>query len=767
MAQLHHLGFPRIGNKRQLKFAQEKFWSGEITEQELQQTAAELRRHNWLEQQQLSLNLHTVGDFSLYDQVLDTSFLVGNIPERAKQSDHDNSLDNYFRVARGRSQAPSCCSAVHHQQGETQAAEMTKWFNTNYHYIVPEFDSQTRFTLHAENLLQQIEELQQINAAAKPVIIGPVTYLWLGKEKDSSNKLDLLPALLKVYEQLFALLADRGIEWLQIDEPVLVLEIEQPWQQALQSAYQQFKQAEIKLLLTTYFGELKNNLQLACELPVAGLHLDAVNAQHEVAAAIDYLSEDKVLSLGVINGCNIWKTDLKATLAWLTPIHEQLQQRLWLAPSSSLLHVPVDLNSEQKLDPEIKSWLAFATQKLQELNILGIALNQGTAAVSSELAENQAALQNRRHNTRVNNPAVQAQVKNICASLGKRKQDFAQRAALQQSHLNLPAYPTTTIGSFPQTSDIRATRKAKRLGEISEQQYKESMQQAIKLCIDEQHAIDLDVLVHGEAERNDMVEYFGELLDGFAFTQFGWVQSYGSRCVKPPVLFGDVARPQAMTVEWAQYAQSLTEKKVKGMLTGPVTILNWSFVRDDLPLQTICNQIALAIRAEVLDLEKAGINIIQIDEAALREKLPLHRSKWAEYLDWAVQAFRISANGVADSTQIHTHMCYSEFNDIIESIATMDADVITIETSRSDMELLDVFEEFNYPNAIGPGVYDIHSPNIPSSSEMVQLMKKAAQRIPAGQLWVNPDCGLKTRQWPEVRAALKNMVEAAQILRAS
>ncbi len=649
MAQLHHLGFPRIGNKRQLKFAQEKFWSGEITKQELQSTAAELRRNNWLAQQELTLNLHTVGDFSLYDQVLDTSFLVGNIPQRAKQSDQDNSLDNYFRVARGRSQAQSCCSAVHNHTGETQAGEMTKWFNTNYHYIVPEFDRQTRFTLHAENLLKQIEELQQITPNVKPVIIGPVTYLWLGKEKDSSNKLDLLPALLEVYKQLFALLAEKGIAWLQIDEPVLVLEIDKQWQQALRSAYQQFKQADIKLLLTTYFGELKNNLQLACELPVAGLHLDAVNAQHEVQTAIDYLGENKILSLGVINGCNIWKTDLNATLAWLTPIHEQLQQRLWLAPSSSLLHVPVDLDSEQALDPEIKSWLAFASQKLQELNILGIALNQGVEAVSTELAENQAALQNRRQNTRVNNPAVQSQVQNICASLGKRKQAFTQRAALQQAHLNLPAYPTTTIGSFPQTSDIRATRKAKRLGEISDSQYKESMQQAIKLCIDEQHAIDLDVLVHGEAERNDMVEYFGELLDGFAFTQFGWVQSYGSRCVKPPVLFGDVSRPQAMTVEWTQYAQSLTAKKVKGMLTGPVTILNWSFVRDDLPLQTICNQIALAIRDEVLDLEKAGINIIQIDEAALREKLPLHRSKWAEYLDWAIQAFRITANGVADT----------------------------------------------------------------------------------------------------------------------
>ena len=767
MAQLHHLGFPRIGNKRQLKFAQEKFWTGEITEIQLQATAAQLRQNNWLEQQGLSLNLHTVGDFSLYDQVLDTSFLVGNIPARAKQNADNNSLDNYFRVARGRSQIKSCCSAVHSNEGETQAGEMTKWFNTNYHYIVPEFDSQTTFTLNADNLLKQIEELQQISQNVKPVIIGPVTYLWLGKEKDNSNKLDLLPALLETYAQLLLLLEEKGIEWLQIDEPILVLEIDMQWQNALQSAYQKLHQSSIKLLLTTYFGELKDNLKLACELPVAGLHIDAINARHEVLPAIHYLSEDKILSLGVINGCNIWKTDLNATLEWLTPIHNKLQQRLWIAPSSSLLHVPVDLNSEQTLDPSIKSWLAFASQKLQELNVLGGALNQGVEAVIAELSENRLALQTRHNSTRVNNPTVQTQVKNINDSLGKRKQGFTQRAAIQQVNLNLPNYPTTTIGSFPQTSDIRETRKAKRLGEISEAQYKNSMKQSIELCIDEQHAIGLDVLVHGEAERNDMVEYFGELLDGFAFTQFGWVQSYGSRCVKPPVLFGDVSRPQAMTVEWAKYAQSLTDKQVKGMLTGPVTILNWSFVRDDQPLQTICNQIALAIRDEVLDLEKAGINIIQIDEAALREKLPLHRSKWSEYLTWAIQAFRITANGVEDKTQIHTHMCYSEFNDIIAAIAAMDADVITIETSRSDMQLLDVFEEFNYPNAIGPGVYDIHSPNIPSCEEMVLLMEKAALRIPAAQLWVNPDCGLKTRQWHEVKPALENMVKAAKLLRAS
>ncbi|WP_354623283.1 5-methyltetrahydropteroyltriglutamate--homocysteine S-methyltransferase [Psychromonas sp. MME2] len=767
MAKIHHLGFPRIGNKRQLKFALESFWSGDSSEQQLQATAAQLRQQNWLDQQALDLCLHTVGDFSLYDQVLDTSFLLGNIPERAKQDNDSQNLDTYFRVARGRSQKKNCCSAIHPQSGETQAGEMTKWFNTNYHYIVPEFTSATHFSLHAEKLLEQISELQQINNNVKPVIIGPITYLWLGKEKDNSNKLDLLPQLITVYAELLTLLAEKNITWVQIDEPILVLEIATQWQEALKTAYQALSESKVKLLLTTYFAELKDNLPLACELPVAGLHIDAINAENEIADAIHYLGKDKILSLGVINGCNIWKTDLNKLYATLAPIHEQLQDRLWLAPSSSLLHVPVDLNSEQELDYEIKSWLAFAVQKLQELNLIGRALNLGLDEVKTAFEYNKLCIDSRHNSPRVHNFEVQKQLANITPELGKRKQSIAQREPLQQAYLNLPRYPTTTIGSFPQTNEIRGLRKAKRLGDINETQYKNSIKKTIAFCIDAQNKLGLDVLVHGEAERNDMVEYFGELLEGFVFTQFAWVQSYGSRCVKPPILFGDVSRPQAMTVEWASYAQSLTEKKVKGMLTGPVTILNWSFVRDDQPLQQTCNQIALAIREEVLDLEKAGIDIIQIDEAALREKLPLHRSQWQQYLAWAIEAFRISANGVKDKTQIHTHMCYSEFNDIMQAIADMDADVITIETSRSDMQLLDVFEEFNYPNGIGPGVYDIHSPNIPNVDQIVSLMEKAAERIPTQQLWVNPDCGLKTRRWEEVIPALENMVRAAQQLRAS
>ncbi|QSR36771.1 5-methyltetrahydropteroyltriglutamate--homocysteine S-methyltransferase [Marinobacterium iners] len=754
-SRLHNLGFPRIGARRELKFAQEAFWKGEKSESELLQTASELRAQNW--KRQAGLDLIPVGDFSLYDQVLDLSFTLGNLPARV-QGLQGSELDQYFRVARGRSANDSGCNCVH-------AGEMTKWFDTNYHYIVPEFSAETRFSLNPSRLLAQIEEAQALGHNAKPVLIGPVTYLLLGKSKDATDPLSLLAQLLPVYAELLGLLAEKGIEWVQIDEPTLVTELAPQWQEAFRTAYGALTNTGVKLLLTTYFGQLKENLALACSLPVDGLHLDAVNARDEVEPVIEQLSTDKVLSLGVVNGRNIWKTDLSALLDWLEPVAARLGSRLWIAPSCSLLHVPVDLASEQKLDAEIRSWLAFAQQKLDEIWVIHSALNNGRASVAAELAENLAALNSRRTSPRVHNPKVQNAVAAIDPGLGKRKSAYPQRAALQRQTLNLPLYPTTTIGSFPQTQEIRQARLAFRKGELDAGDYTVRMQQEIKFAVKQQEALGLDVLVHGEAERNDMVEYFGEQLDGYAFSQFGWVQSYGSRCVKPPILFGDISRPKAMTVEWIKYAQSLTDKKMKGMLTGPVTILNWSFVRDDQPRSLSCYQLALAIREEVQDLERAGIDIIQIDEAALREGLPLRRSQWAEYLNWAVESFRISANGVSDSTQIHTHMCYSEFNDIIEAIAHMDADVITIETSRSDMELLDVFDEFHYPNEIGPGVYDIHSPNIPSVEQMVKLMRLAAQRIPAERLWVNPDCGLKTRQWSEVIPALQNMVDAARVLR--
>ena len=759
MVKTHNLGFPRIGAERELKFAQEAYWKGQSSREDLKAVGASLRRLNW--QSQADLDLVPVGDFSFYDQMLDMSFTLGNLPERVHGYEGDE-LDNFFRVARGRS-APS--TAGSESPEGVAAGEMTKWFDTNYHYIVPEFHAHTKFTLDASRLVEQIREAKSLGVRVKPVIIGPVTYLALGKAKDDSDKLALLPRLLPVYQLLLEVIASEGVDWIQIDEAILVTELTAEWKQAFETAYRSLSYSKIKLLLTTYFGQLLENLPLAASLPVAGVHLDAVNARDEITALIQKLPTDRVLSLGVINGRNIWKTDLNELLDWLEPVAKQLGDRLWIAPSCSLLHVPVDLESETKIDSEIKLWLAFAKQKLEELRIIKSALQGGRGAVRFQLDANRAAIISRRQSLRVNNPSVKNAVAKIDSQLGRRKSPFAERAEKQAAILKLPKYPTTTIGSFPQTSDIRRARSQFKAGKIDEATYLSAMHNEIAHCVREQESLGLDVFVHGEAERNDMVEYFGEQLDGYAFSEFGWVQSYGSRCVKPPILFGDISRPQPMTVKWIKYAQSLTKKPMKGMLTGPVTILNWSFVRDDQPRSVSCKQLALAIREEVLDLEAAGVQIIQIDEAALREGLPLRRSQWHEYLDWAVDSFRIAANGVADETQIHTHMCYSEFNDIIEAIAEMDADAITIETSRSDMELLEVFEDFKYPNQIGPGVYDIHSPNIPSEEHIVRLMRKAAERIPSERLWVNPDCGLKTRQWQEVIPALTNMVSAAKQLR--
>jgi 5-methyltetrahydropteroyltriglutamate--homocysteine methyltransferase len=762
MVTTHNLGFPRIGAKRELKFALEAYWKGQSSLDAVKQLGHELRKRHWA--LQAGLDLAPVGDFAFYDQVLDMSFTLSNLPARV-QGFHGDELDNYFRVARGRSAQSDdahaqCCGGV-------AAGEMTKWFDTNYHYIVPEFTAETRFKLDASRLLQQLAEARAQQVKAKPVIIGPVTYLAIGKSKDDSSQLALLPQLLQVYTELLETLAAQGVEWVQIDEPILVTELDADWQHAFNLAYHQLKSCRVKLLVATYFGQLADNQYLAANLPVAGLHVDAINARSEIVPLIGMLPAHKVLSVGVINGRNIWKTDLNATLDWLEPIAERLGDRLWLAPSCSLLHVPVDLDSEHGLDIEIRSWLAFATQKLQELQILATALTQGRAAVKDQLASNHTAIATRRSSQRVHKPQVKAALEKLTPQLGQRQNAYAVRASKQAALLKLPKYPTTTIGSFPQTADIRHARSEFKAGRLDAAGYQAAMQAEIARSIQEQEALGLDVLVHGEAERNDMVEYFGEQLDGYAFSQFGWVQSYGSRCVKPPILFGDISRPRAMTVDWIKYAQSLTSKPMKGMLTGPVTILNWSFVRDDQPRSVSCYQLALAIRQEVLDLEQAGINVIQIDEAALREGLPLRKAQWQSYLDWAVEAFRITANGVADETQIHTHMCYSEFNDIIQSIAAMDADVITIETSRSDMELLDAFKTFDYPNEIGPGVYDIHSPNIPDQADMVKLMQLAAERVPAERLWVNPDCGLKTRQWAEVLPALSNMVAAAKTLRAN
>lgn len=756
MVTTHNLGFPRIGRNRELKFALEKYWKGDISEQALSDTATDLRIQHW--QDQSMLDWIPVGDFSLYDHVLDMSFMLGNIPERVSSFSASNPIDNYFRVARGRSAHDA---AVH---SCVNAGEMTKWFDTNYHYIVPEFNRNTRFALNADHLLEQIQQAQKIHQHIKPVILGPVTYLWLGKSKDGSDKLDRLDDLLGVYAQLLDLLMHAGIHWVQIDEPVLVMELTQEWKYAVRKAYYQMQATPVNLMLTTYFGQLQDNLQLACELPVQGLHLDAVTARDEIDKVIDWLPGHKILSLGIVNGRNIWKTDLTQTLNWLEPVHARLQERLWLAPSCSLLHVPVDLDSEQKLDADIHSWLAFATQKLNEIEVLANALDHGRESVAEILHENSASVSSRRQSSRVHYENTKARVREINEAMGMRQSSYDQRSVVQRKQFRLPLFPTTTIGSFPQTLEIRQKRRDFRAGKLLETDYQKAMRKEIEFCVREQEALGLDVLVHGEPERNDMVEYFGEQLAGFAFTQFGWVQSYGSRCVKPPIIYGDVSHSHAMTTEWIQYAQSLTRKPMKGMLTGPVTMLNWSFVRDDQSRAQTCMQLALAIRDEVLALEQAGIKIIQIDEAAMREGLPLRKSQWNDYLDWAISAFRITANGVKDETQIHTHMCYSEFNDIMAAIARMDADVITIETSRSDMELLDAFNQFRYPNEIGPGVYDIHSPNIPSVDSIIELMEKAAQRIPVARLWVNPDCGLKTRTWEEVKPALHNMIAASRHL---
>ncbi|MBW5834345.1 5-methyltetrahydropteroyltriglutamate--homocysteine S-methyltransferase [Yersinia enterocolitica] len=749
----HTLGFPRVGLKRELKKAQESYWAGSSTQEELLNVGRELRARHWQQQQQAGVDLVPVGDFAWYDHVLATSLLLGNVPERHQNADGSIDLDTLFRIGRGR--APTGTPAA--------AAEMTKWFNTNYHYMVPEFQQGQQFKLGWTQLLDEVDEALALGHKIKPVLLGPVTYLWLGKVKgEQFDRLSLLKDILPIYQQVLGELAKRGIEWVQIDEPALVLELPQEWLDAYQPAYQAL-QGQVKLLLTTYFDSIGHNLDTIRALPVQGLHVDVVAGQDDIAELNAKLPQEWLLSLGVINGRNVWRADLSHWFERLQPLVNS--RPLWLGSSCSLLHSPIDLSEETRLDAEVKSWFAFALQKCAELALLTQTLNAPSEAKLAELAAYSAPIRARRASSRVHNPQVEQRLAAITAQDIERQQPYEARATAQRKRFNLPAWPTTTIGSFPQTTEIRGLRLDFKQGRLDGKNYRTGISEHIKQAIAEQERLGLDVLVHGEAERNDMVEYFGEHLDGFVFTQNGWVQSYGSRCVKPPVIIGDISRPEAITVEWAKYAQSLTDKPVKGMLTGPVTILCWSFPREDVSRETIAKQIALALRDEVEDLEKAGIGIIQIDEPALREGLPLRRADWQAYLQWAVDAFKLNAAVAQSDTQIHTHMCYCEFNDIMDSIAALDADVITIETSRSDMELLESFEDFAYPNEIGPGVYDIHSPNVPSVEWIEALLRKAAQRIPAERLWVNPDCGLKTRGWPETRQALANMVLAAQRLR--
>ncbi|HLU14854.1 MAG TPA: 5-methyltetrahydropteroyltriglutamate--homocysteine S-methyltransferase [Burkholderiaceae bacterium] len=762
MTIIHNLGFPRIGSQRELKAALEGYWDGRHGMDHLLAVGKALRRHHWDLQRKAGSTWVPVGDFAWYDHILEWSALLGVVPERFGQHPAEPvSLDTVFRMARGR--APSGVPAA--------ACEMTKWFDTNYHYIVPEIAPGQSFRVARTELFEHVADAREAGHRVKAVIPGPLTWLWLAKGAEFTDgpadprKLELLAALVPVYVEVLKRLKDEGAEWVQVDEPILALDLPSVWKRAFAPVYRALDAAGVPTLLATYFEGLNDNIDVLADLPVHGVHLDLVRAPEQLDAVLDCLRPDQVVSAGVIDGRNIWRTDLDAVAKYLRPVATALGDRLWLAPSCSLLHVPVDLRHETALDDDVRSWLAFAVQKLEELALLAAELDgRHTADSTRAWRHQQKVVASRRQSPRIHHARVQERLRNA-DTVSLVRTPFAQRKKRQQQSLGLPLFPTTTIGSFPQTADIRRTRRDWRRGAISDAAYETAMREEIGKVIHFQEEVGLDVLVHGEAERNDMVEYFGELLGGFAFTNNGWVQSYGSRCVKPPIIYGDVVRPAPMTVGWTAYAQSLTDKPVKGMLTGPVTLLQWSFVRDDQPREVTCRQLALALRDEVNDLQSAGISVIQIDEPALREGLPLRRKHWSVYLRWAVDSFRLATSVAQDCTQIHTHMCYSEFNDIIESIAEMDADVITIETSRSNMQLLEAFESFEYPNDIGPGVYDIHSPNIPDAQWMMSLVRKAARRLPAERIWVNPDCGLKTRGWKETGEALKSMVSVARALR--
>jgi len=763
----HNLGYPRIGDKRQLKKACESYWDGKISAEELLQVGKTLRINNWELQKNIGIDLVPSNDFSLYDHVLDMALTVGAIPNRfkelAKTEPNLSFLDLYFAMARG----------YQSKTMDIKAMEMTKWFDTNYHYMVPEFYQEQTFQLISKKPVDEFKEAKQAGIITKPVLIGPVSFLLLGKTKETSfNPLDLLKKLMPVYLELIGELLGSGAKWIQFDEPFLAMDLTAAQQEAFIDAYAEIKTVypNMNSLLATYFEGLRENTRLALSLPISAIHLDLVRDSSQLDHILKQCPKHMHLSLGVINGRNVWKSNLTAQLSMITHVQQHIgSERLFLAPSCSLLHVPCDVEletNEQALPFEIKNRLAFAKQKLQELTTLKeLCLKENMEINQLKLLENQDAIDLRETSKNIHDLRVKARVYSIHKETFSRKSSFEERRKVQRKNLKLPLFPTTTIGSFPQTPELRATRAKFRKGEISLARYEKELEKQIVQAIRLQEEIGLDVLVHGEFERTDMVEYFGEQLNGFVFTQHGWVQSYGSRCVKPPIIYGDVSRKHDLTVRWSTFAQQQTRKLMKGMLTGPVTMLQWSFARDDQPREDTCMQIAFALRDEVHALEKHGIKIIQIDEPALREGLPLRKIDWGNYLGWAVKAFKISTSGVKDETQIHTHMCYSEFNDIIGSIAGLDADVITIETSRSEMELLEAFVHFKYPNEIGPGVYDIHSPRIPTVQEMEDLLQKAMNVLPVENIWVNPDCGLKTRKWPETIVALKHLVEAAKQMR--
>jgi 5-methyltetrahydropteroyltriglutamate--homocysteine methyltransferase len=770
MTVASNLGFPRMGHRRELKTALESFWAGTLDEAGLNLTAEKLRARHWKLQAGLGISHVPSGDFSLYDHVLDTACMLGAIPELYGWSGGAVSLATYFALARG-SRVTAAEQAAGISPG-LPALEMTKWFDTNYHYLVPLLSAGQRFSLTSNRQLTQFMEAQALHVRTRPVLLGPVSFLLLSKMTDGSDPLALLPALLPVYAEVLRQLAEAGASWVQMDEPVLALDLSDAARAALLHAYGVLAAPAVPhILLASYFGPLGDNLPTAVALPVAGLHVDLVRGGAELDTLVAALPPERWLSLGIVDGRNVWRSDLRAAFETLQHVASiRGNRRLLVAPSCSLLHVPVDLAQETKLDADIKAWLAFAAQKLEEIALLARGLDEGSAAIEAHLKAADAARESRRTSARVNQPEVAARMASVTPHMARRSTPYARRRPSQQARLGLPLFPTTTIGSFPQTPEVRQARAALARGTLDQQGYDAAVRGWIDDAVRTQEELGLDVLVHGEFERNDMVKYFGEQLSGFSFTQHGWVQSYGSRCVAPPIIWGDVSRPAPMTVAWSAYAQSRTSRPMKGMLTGPVTILQWSFVRDDVARGTVCRQIALAIRDEVTDLEKAGIGVIQVDEPAFREGLPLRHADWAAYLDWAAGCFRLATSGVADSTSIHTHMCYAAFNDIMPAIADMDADAISIETTRSRMELLDAFAPsaaggMRYPAEIGPGIWDIHSPRVPDATEMAALLQLARQRLEDWQIWVNPDCGLKTRRWEEVLPALEGLVAAARQMR--
>ena len=769
----HNLGYPRIGDGRQLKKALESYWRSEISADVLLHGAKTIRLANWHFQKNIGLDLLPCHDFSLYDQCLDMTCLLGNVPRRFEWDQKSVNLDLYFRMARGVAQDGQ-------DNASTYACDMSKWFDTNYHYIVPELNPKRSLKLTDTKIFDETQEILSLNMPAKAVLIGPITYLFLAKNEEndiSFYKWDMVDVLISLYIEILERLGRQGVSWVQLDEPIFSHQMDENIKNMLRRAYETLMSAisrdkSMRVLVANYFGDLRDNTDLFASLPVDALHVDATRTPiNELMALTKRMDPQQRLSIGIVDGRNVWKNDLKNSLKILNQVVKGLHgnERLMIAPSCSLLHSPISLRHETTLNPEIKPWLAFAEEKLHEVVTLKTLLTDGEDAYSQGrstlLSDNSACLASRKSSSLIHDPQVKERLQSHELHHPGRSLPFSERQKIQQKQYHLPLFPTTTIGSFPQTKDIRKTRRLYKKGRISHEEYVRFMRNEIKGVIAEQEKIGLDVLVHGEAERNDMVEYFGEQLSGFTFTEKGWVQSYGSRCVKPPLLYGDVSRPKTMTVSWAQWAQSLTKKPVKGMLTGPITILQWSFVRDDQDRKTTAEQVALALKDEVLDLEKAGITIIQIDEPALREGLPLRKEDQKTYLKWAVNAFRIAYTDVKNTTQIHTHMCYSEFNDILSAIADLDADVISMETSRSQMELLEAFARFKYPNAIGPGVYDVHSSRVPQTKDITHLLQKAGQVLSAKRLWVNPDCGLKTRRWHEVKPALTHMVAAAKIMR--